>query len=172
MDKKDWHSKQKKRFLYIVFLYLYITQGLSRTRDGLLVTEMDLNLCRQVKDKWCLRVTYFTFLASFLSQKSSYSAYIFLLYFYFHWIILQSFGLFLRTYNYSTFFKGFQPNTEIIVGIKCPSTYCFNILICFCRIILFFTSYKNIEKYLSGCGIFSNFQWLCLSIDFVSFIIC
>lgn len=31
-------------------------QGLSRTRDGLLVVEMDLNLCRQVKDKWGFRV--------------------------------------------------------------------------------------------------------------------
>ncbi|POI35273.1 hypothetical protein CIB84_000975 [Bambusicola thoracicus] len=28
------------------------TPGLSRTRDGLLVVEMDLNLCRQVSDKW------------------------------------------------------------------------------------------------------------------------
>merc|ERR1719219_749741 len=28
------------------------TPGLSRVRDGLLVTEIDLNLCRQVKDKW------------------------------------------------------------------------------------------------------------------------
>lgn len=33
------------------------TPGLSRTRDGLLVTEMDLNLVRQVKDKWCFRTT-------------------------------------------------------------------------------------------------------------------
>ncbi len=28
------------------------TPGLSRTRDGLLVTEVDLNLCRQIKDQW------------------------------------------------------------------------------------------------------------------------
>lgn len=28
------------------------TPGLSRTKDGLLVTEVDLNLCRQIKDKW------------------------------------------------------------------------------------------------------------------------
>lgn len=27
-------------------------QSLSRTRDGLLVVEMDLNLVRQVRDKW------------------------------------------------------------------------------------------------------------------------
>ncbi|XP_013400481.1 beta-ureidopropionase-like [Lingula anatina] len=33
------------------------TPGLSRTRDGLLVVEMDLNLCRQVKDKWNFRMT-------------------------------------------------------------------------------------------------------------------
>jgi len=33
------------------------TPGLSRTRDGLLVTSVDLNLCRQIKDKWCLRMT-------------------------------------------------------------------------------------------------------------------
>ncbi|XP_064618812.1 beta-ureidopropionase-like [Lineus longissimus] len=33
------------------------TPGLSRTRDGLLITEMDLNLCRQTKDKWCFRFT-------------------------------------------------------------------------------------------------------------------
>ncbi|XP_074640697.1 beta-ureidopropionase-like [Tubulanus polymorphus] len=31
--------------------------GLSRTRDGLLITKMDLNLCRQVKDKWGFRMT-------------------------------------------------------------------------------------------------------------------
>jgi beta-ureidopropionase len=34
------------------------TPGLSRTRDGLLVTEVDLNLCRQVKDKWGFRVIF------------------------------------------------------------------------------------------------------------------
>ena len=32
-------------------------QGLSRTRDGLLVAQLDLNLCRQVKDRWGFRVT-------------------------------------------------------------------------------------------------------------------
>uniref|UniRef100_A0A8C2E8T3 Beta-ureidopropionase n=1 Tax=Cyprinus carpio TaxID=7962 RepID=A0A8C2E8T3_CYPCA len=31
--------------------------GLSRTRDGLLVTEMDLNLNRQVADKWNFKMT-------------------------------------------------------------------------------------------------------------------
>lgn len=33
------------------------TPGLSRTRDGLLVTEMNLNLIRQIKDKWCFQMT-------------------------------------------------------------------------------------------------------------------
>eukprot|EP01094_Clydonella_sp_ATCC50884_P029359 TRINITY_DN916_c0_g1_i1.p1 TRINITY_DN916_c0_g1~~TRINITY_DN916_c0_g1_i1.p1 ORF type:complete len:399 (+),score=122.34 TRINITY_DN916_c0_g1_i1:46-1242(+) len=33
------------------------TPGLSRVRDGLLVTEVDLNLCRQIKDKWCFPMT-------------------------------------------------------------------------------------------------------------------
>ncbi|XP_037089937.1 beta-ureidopropionase-like [Pollicipes pollicipes] len=30
--------------------------GLSRVADGLLVAELDLNLCRQVRDRWCLRM--------------------------------------------------------------------------------------------------------------------
>lgn len=33
------------------------TPGLSRIQDGLLVTEMDLNLCRQVRDAWGYRMT-------------------------------------------------------------------------------------------------------------------
>ncbi|XP_044300147.1 beta-ureidopropionase isoform X1 [Varanus komodoensis] len=33
------------------------TPGLTRTQDGLLVTEMDLNLCRQVSDKWNFKMT-------------------------------------------------------------------------------------------------------------------
>ncbi|XP_027552702.1 beta-ureidopropionase isoform X1 [Neopelma chrysocephalum] len=33
------------------------TPGLSRTREGLLVVEMDLNLCRQVGDKWNFKMT-------------------------------------------------------------------------------------------------------------------
>lgn len=33
------------------------TPSLSRTRDGLLITELDLNLCRQVKDKWGFTMT-------------------------------------------------------------------------------------------------------------------
>jgi len=33
------------------------TPGLSRTRDGLLIVSVDLNLCRQIKDKWCFRMT-------------------------------------------------------------------------------------------------------------------
>ncbi|CAI6351350.1 unnamed protein product [Macrosiphum euphorbiae] len=33
------------------------TPGLSRTRDGLLISEIDLNLCRQVKDHWGFQMT-------------------------------------------------------------------------------------------------------------------
>eukprot|EP01126_Amoeba_proteus_P061908 TRINITY_DN8355_c0_g1_i4.p1 TRINITY_DN8355_c0_g1~~TRINITY_DN8355_c0_g1_i4.p1 ORF type:complete len:180 (+),score=16.80 TRINITY_DN8355_c0_g1_i4:525-1064(+) len=33
------------------------TPSLSRVRDGLLVAECDLNLCRQVKDHWGFRMT-------------------------------------------------------------------------------------------------------------------
>ncbi|UJR30936.1 hypothetical protein I4U23_018448 [Adineta vaga] len=33
------------------------TPGLSRIRDGLLVADCDLNLCRQMKDKWGFRMT-------------------------------------------------------------------------------------------------------------------
>ncbi|XP_023964446.1 beta-ureidopropionase isoform X1 [Chrysemys picta bellii] len=33
------------------------TPGLSRTQDGLLVTEVDLNLCRQASDKWSFKMT-------------------------------------------------------------------------------------------------------------------
>ncbi|XP_077377114.1 beta-ureidopropionase isoform X2 [Festucalex cinctus] len=33
------------------------TPGLSRTRDGLLVVEMDLNLNRQISDKWSFKMT-------------------------------------------------------------------------------------------------------------------
>jgi beta-ureidopropionase len=32
-------------------------QGLSRTKTGLLIAEIDLNMCRQVKDKWCFQMT-------------------------------------------------------------------------------------------------------------------
>lgn len=33
------------------------TPGLSRDRDGLLVSDCDLNLCRQVRDKWGFQMT-------------------------------------------------------------------------------------------------------------------
>jgi len=33
------------------------TPSLSRTRDGLLIAEVDLNLCQQVKDKWGFQMT-------------------------------------------------------------------------------------------------------------------
>ena len=32
-------------------------QGLSRVQDGLLVTEVDLNLIQQIRDKWCIQVS-------------------------------------------------------------------------------------------------------------------
>ncbi|PIO70152.1 hydrolase, carbon-nitrogen family [Teladorsagia circumcincta] len=32
-------------------------EGLSRTRDGVLIAEVDLNLCRQTKDAWGFRMT-------------------------------------------------------------------------------------------------------------------
>lgn len=44
---------QKK---YLFYLKKFFFQGLSRIRDGLLVTEIDLNMCRQVKDDWGFRV--------------------------------------------------------------------------------------------------------------------
>ena len=33
------------------------TPGLSRLEDGLLVTQLDLNLIRQIKDKWAFPMT-------------------------------------------------------------------------------------------------------------------
>ncbi|KAL2936756.1 Beta-ureidopropionase [Bienertia sinuspersici] len=33
------------------------TPSLSRYKDGLMVADMDLNLCRQIKDKWGFRMT-------------------------------------------------------------------------------------------------------------------
>lgn len=33
------------------------TPGLSRTKDGLLIAEIDLNLCQQIKDKWGFTMT-------------------------------------------------------------------------------------------------------------------
>ncbi|GCC24273.1 hypothetical protein chiPu_0002673 [Chiloscyllium punctatum] len=33
------------------------TPGLSRIEDGLLVAELDLNLCRQINDKWAFKMT-------------------------------------------------------------------------------------------------------------------
>ena len=33
------------------------TPALSRTKEGLLVTEIDLNLVRQIRDFWMLRMT-------------------------------------------------------------------------------------------------------------------
>lgn len=42
----------------IVFFICFFVQGLSRYRDGLLVVEMDLNLCRQVRDKWGFQASF------------------------------------------------------------------------------------------------------------------
>lgn len=33
------------------------TPGLSRVKDGLLIAQIDLNLCRQIKDKWAFTMT-------------------------------------------------------------------------------------------------------------------
>lgn len=33
------------------------TPSLARQRDGLMISDMDLNLCRQLKDKWGFRMT-------------------------------------------------------------------------------------------------------------------
>ncbi|XP_029171648.1 beta-ureidopropionase isoform X1 [Nylanderia fulva] len=50
------------------------TPGLSRYKDGLLIGELDLNLCRQTKDIWGFRMTqrlemYAKELAEFIKQK-------------------------------------------------------------------------------------------------------
>lgn len=42
--------------LMVKYIFFFLLQGLSRVNDGLLVTEVDLNMCRQVKDKWCFQV--------------------------------------------------------------------------------------------------------------------
>ncbi|KAJ4965157.1 hypothetical protein NE237_017006 [Protea cynaroides] len=35
---------------------MLLAHHLSRSRDGLMISDMDLNICRQVKDKWGLRM--------------------------------------------------------------------------------------------------------------------
>lgn len=50
------------------------TPGLSRTKDGLLIGEIDLNLCRQVQDRWGFNMTarldlYAREMAEAISQK-------------------------------------------------------------------------------------------------------
>ncbi|KAJ9159202.1 hypothetical protein P3X46_024724 [Hevea brasiliensis] len=43
--------------------------SLSRYKDGLLISEMDLNLCRQLKDKWGFRMTaYYKLYADMLAH--------------------------------------------------------------------------------------------------------
>jgi len=45
------------------------TPGLSRTSDGLLISEIDLNLCQQVKDKWGFQMTArYDMYAEFLNE--------------------------------------------------------------------------------------------------------
>jgi len=45
------------------------TPSISRVRDGLIVAEVDLNLCRQVKDKWGFQMTgRFDMYAEFLTN--------------------------------------------------------------------------------------------------------
>ncbi len=49
------------------------TPGLSRTQDGLLITEVDLNMCQQVRDKWLFAQTarfdmYSDFLDNYVSE--------------------------------------------------------------------------------------------------------
>ena len=45
------------------------TPSLSRYRDGLMISDMDLNLCRQIKDKWAFRMTArYDMYASLLSE--------------------------------------------------------------------------------------------------------
>lgn len=43
-------------------LFIYFQQGLSRLKDGLLIAEMDLNLCRQAKDKWGFKVNIYIYI--------------------------------------------------------------------------------------------------------------
>lgn len=43
--------------LILIESFCDLVQSLSRSQDGLLVTELDLNLCRQVKDFWGFRQT-------------------------------------------------------------------------------------------------------------------
>lgn len=50
-------SQKSLRIFYLHAVLNFVLQGLSRTRDGLMVAEMDLNLCRQVKDRWGFRVS-------------------------------------------------------------------------------------------------------------------
>ena len=61
-ESKVIYTKHRNRE-FLVELQLEISigvslllQGLSRERDGLLIVAMDLNLCRQVVDKWGFRV--------------------------------------------------------------------------------------------------------------------
>ena len=47
-----------KRQDFTDFFAICAYQGLPRDMDGLLVTELDLNLQQQIKDKWCFQVSF------------------------------------------------------------------------------------------------------------------
>ena len=52
----QWVNRNFKYSKFILSLIFFI-KGLSRVSDGLLVVDCDLNLCRQMKDKWGFRVS-------------------------------------------------------------------------------------------------------------------
>ncbi|KAH7957641.1 hypothetical protein HPB52_020946 [Rhipicephalus sanguineus] len=58
-DKKQAHRDFGHFYgVYTTFYIIFTSvQGLSRINDGLLITEVDLNLCRQVRDTWGFRMT-------------------------------------------------------------------------------------------------------------------
>ncbi|ETN81480.1 hypothetical protein NECAME_02160 [Necator americanus] len=51
------------------------TPSLSRTKDGVLLAEIDLNLCRQTKDSWCFRMTQRLDMYAKLFEKAARSDY-------------------------------------------------------------------------------------------------
>ena len=57
-----------------MFILSFMYQGLPRNEDGLLVTEIDLNLCRQVKDKWGFQVGILVlmFVSSLMEKRRSF----------------------------------------------------------------------------------------------------
>ena len=47
---------------WILIYYYCVIKGLSRTRDGVIIAEIDLNLCRQTQDTWGFKVYYYLFI--------------------------------------------------------------------------------------------------------------